>query len=125
MRLQFAYYNAGQLVVVGCVEGHETQLCPLIEEVSVHIDAVGLGQVLRYQFADLGKVLGLFLEGILDVADAGRMLLEIGTWGLDLARGFRSRLDIAAHCNTNQDLTRPDCHCTNEASIKKNSPQLE
>lgn len=78
MWLQFAYDHAGQFSIVPRVEGHKTELCPLIEKIPVHIDAVGFGKILRYQLANLREVLGLFVKRILDISYAGGMALEVG-----------------------------------------------
>ena len=42
---------------------HEAQLAPLVEEVAVHVDAVGLGQVLGDELPD-GREVGFFLRGV-------------------------------------------------------------
>lgn len=77
MWLKFAYDHPGQFSIVPRVEGHETELRPLIEEIAVHIDAVGFGKILRYQLTNLREVFGFFVKRILDIVYAGRMALEV------------------------------------------------
>ena len=44
---------------------HKTQISPLIEKISIDIDAVGFGEIARYELSDGGKVDRLFAAVIL------------------------------------------------------------
>ena len=59
---------------MGFFSYQETQVRPLVEEVSVDVDAVGLGQVFRYQLPDLRQVLG-FLARIVGYITDVRLLI--------------------------------------------------
>lgn len=48
MMLKFADDNTKESVVDGA-QGHITQVCPLVQEISVNIDAIRFAEILGYQ----------------------------------------------------------------------------
>lgn len=44
---------------------HETQIPPLVEKISIDIDAVGFGKIARYELSNGGKIDGLFAALVL------------------------------------------------------------
>lgn len=130
MWFEFTDDHASQLIVVSGVNCHEAQFGPLVEKVSVHIDAVRFGKVFGDQLADLGEILGLFVKRVLEVAYPGNIFLEIGTWLFEVALASRSRRGIAAHyCRRCRVLSETrGCHCGNNNMNMRTSitrPQVE
>jgi len=79
MSFKLADDNASEFVVVICVKREEAKLWPLVEEVAVHVDTVGLGEVFRNEFSHLRKILFLLVQGVLNVSYAWR-----GHFGRDI-----------------------------------------
>ena len=50
---------------------HEAQVPPLIQEVAIHVDTVGLGEVFRDHLTDCGQIGRLFVAAILNISDIG------------------------------------------------------